>query len=123
MFCPRGKTSGLWLISARKDSKYDHNFIFADGRAPGDWLVEVFDPSTGRTMEVSTTEPCIQLYCGNFLDGTDVSPSGTPFRKQYALCLEAQKHPDAINHPEFANTILRPGETYRQTTIYRFGAR
>ncbi len=102
---------------------YDHNFVFADGRVPGDWLVDVFEPSTGRTMEVSTTEPCIQLYCGNFLDGSDVSPEGIPFGKQYALCLEAQKHPDAINHAGFANTVLRPGETYRQTTVYRFGAR
>ncbi len=108
---------------AQVEGGYDHNFVFADGAAPGDWLAEVFDPMSGRTMEVSTTEPCIQLYCGNFLDGTDVSADGVPFRKHYGLCLEAQKHPDAINHPGFANTVLRPGETYRQTTVYRFGAR
>ena len=102
---------------------YDHNFVFADDRKPGDWLVDVYDPATGRTLAMATTEPCVQFYGGNFLNGSDVSASGIPFRKHYGFCLEAQKHPDAINHPGFASTILRPGETYRQTTIYRFGAK
>ncbi len=105
------------------DGGYDHNFVFADGRSAGDWLVEVRDPSTGRTLEMATTEPCVQFYGGNFLDGTDVGPAGIPFKKHYGFCLEAQKHPDAVNHPNFASPILRPGETYRQTTVYRFGVK
>jgi aldose 1-epimerase len=101
---------------------YDHNFVFADGRKPGDWLVAVRDPASGRTLEMATDQPCVQFYAGNFLDGSDVSPAGVPFRKHYGFCLEAQKHPDAINHPNFANTVLRPGEKYSQKTVYRFGA-
>ncbi len=102
---------------------YDHSFVFApDARGLDEWLAEVRDPDSGRTLAMTTTEPCVQLYAGNFLDGTDSGPAGIPFRKHYAFCLEAQKHPDAINHPNFASIVLRPGETYRQTTIYRFGA-
>ena len=116
-----GKSIGRDM--ARVAGGYDHNFVFADGGKRGDWLVDVYDPATGRTLAMATTEPCVQLYAGNFLDGSDVSADGIPFRKHYGFCLEAQKHPDAINHPGFANTVLRPGETYGQTTIYRFGAR
>lgn len=103
---------------------YDHNFVFARNKAGAEeWLVDVYDPSSGRTMAMATTEPCVQLYIGNFLDGTDVGIGGMRYAKRYGFCLEAQKHPDAINHPNFANTVLRPGETYRQTTVYRFGTR
>lgn len=101
---------------------YDHNFVFSPGAGEADqWLAEVREPVSGRTLAMATTEPCVQLYSGNFLDGTYVGRGGIPFRKQYAFCLEAQKHPDAIHHPGFASTVLRPGETYRQTTVYRFG--
>ncbi len=103
---------------------YDHNFIFA-GSVPGadQCLVDVYDPDSGRTMSMATTEPCTQLYIGNFMDGTEVGSGGRVFKHRHAFCLEAQKHPDAINHPNFASTVLRPGETYRQTTVYRFGRR
>ncbi len=80
-------------------------------------------PQTGRTLSMATTEPCVQLYIGNFLDGTDVGIGGKIYKKRYAFCLEAQKHPDGINHPDFASPILRPGEKYTQTTVYRFGTR
>lgn len=103
---------------------YDHNYVFTRGAGAADkWLVDVYDPSTGRTLAMATTEPCVQLYIGNFLDGSDVGIGGKVYKKRYAFCLEAQKHPDAINHPNFASIVLRPGETYRQTTIYRFGTR
>lgn len=103
---------------------YDHNFVFAKTK-PGldEWLVDVYDPDSGRTMAMATSEPCTQLYIGNFLDGSDIGIGGKKYDYRYAFCLEAQKHPDAINHPNFASPILRPGETYRQTTIYRFGTR
>lgn len=103
---------------------YDHNFVFARTK-PGmeEWLVDVHDPDSGRTMSMATTEPCTQFYGGNFLDGSDIGIGGKVYGLRYAFCLEAQKHPDAINHPGFASPILRPGETYRQTTAYRFGVR
>ncbi len=100
---------------------YDHNFVFAKKKPAGtdEWLVDVYEPTTGRTLSMATTEPCVQLYIGNFLDGSDVGIGGAV----YAFCLEAQKHPDAVNHPNFASTVLRPGEKYTQTTIYRFGTK
>lgn len=102
---------------------YDHNFVFADDRQPGEWLAEVFEPTTGRTLHMSTTEPCVQLYVGGNITGKDMGADGKPILRFTGLCLEAQKHPDAVNHPNFANTVLRPGEEYRQTTIYRFGTK
>lgn len=103
---------------------YDHNFVLSRKSASDlEWVAEAYDPASGRTMEVGTTEPCLQLYIGNFLDGTDVGVGGKTYHRRYGFCLEAQKHPDAVNHPNFASTVLRPGETYSQTTIYRFGSR
>ncbi len=104
---------------------YDHNYVLTRQKEPGvaEWVVCVYDPDTGRTLDMATTEPCVQLYIGNFLDGSDVGIGGMVYKKRYGFCLEAQKHPDAINQNNFACTILRPGETYRQTTIYRFGVR
>jgi aldose 1-epimerase len=69
-------------------------------------------------MEVWTTEPGVQLYCGNFLDG---SASAGGFKQHDALCLETQHYPDSPNRPEFPSTVLRPGETFRSTTLHRFG--
>ncbi len=102
---------------------YDHNYVLTKSREGLEWVVEAFDPDSGRVLEMATTEPCVQLYIGNFLDGTDIGREGKVYHRRYAFCLEAQKHPDAVNHPNFANTILRPGEKYTQTTIYRFKTR
>ena len=103
---------------------YDHNFVFAETDGAADqWLVSVHDPESGRTLEMATTEPCVQLYIGNFLDGSDIGRGGIAYKRRYGFCLEAQKHPDAVNHANFADTVLRPGETYRQTTVYRLGSR
>ncbi len=102
---------------------YDHNYVLSKGREGLAWCVEVFDPDSGRTLEMATTEPCVQFYIGNFLDGSDRGREGKVYHKRYGFCLEAQKHPDAVHHPNFANVILRPGEKYTQTTIYRFGTR
>lgn len=103
---------------------YDHNFVFSRTK-PGleDWLAEVYDPDSGRVMKMATTEPCVQFYIGNFLDGSDTGIGGKVYGKRYGFCLEAQRHPDAINHPNFASVILNPGETYAQTTIYQFETR
>ncbi len=102
---------------------YDHNFVLDKALDGPEWMVEVYEPTSGRLLEVATTEPCMQLYIGNFLDGSDVGIDGKVYKKRYGFCLEAQKHPDAINNVNFANVILRPGETYNQTTIYRFRTR
>jgi aldose 1-epimerase len=79
----------------------------------------VHEPKTGRIMEVLTTQPGIQFYTGNFLDGK-ISGIGGAYRKQYGFCLETQHFPDSVNHPNFPSAILTPGQTYRQTTIYKF---
>jgi aldose 1-epimerase len=83
----------------------------------------VFEPTTGRVMEAWTTEPAMQFYSGNFLDGTLVGRGQTPFYFRNGFCLEAQHYPDSPNRPTFPNTILRPGQTYRQVTEYRFSVR
>ena len=74
-------------------------------------------------LEMYTTEPGVQFYTANFLDGSLKGKGGVVYRKRQAFCLEAQHFPDSVNHPEFPSTIVRPGETYTQTTIYKFSAR
>jgi aldose 1-epimerase len=102
---------------------YDHNFVLrrADPAAGPRLAARVLDPKSGRTMEVLTTEPGVQFYSGNFLDGTLKNRNGIPYNKHAALCLETQHFPDSVNHPNFPSTILEPGQTYRTTTVYRFG--
>ncbi|MCL2000768.1 MAG: galactose mutarotase [Planctomycetes bacterium] len=101
---------------------YDHNYIFRPAK-PGEWLAEVYDPDSGRTLAMATDQPCTQFYGGNNLDGSLTGLEGAVYKKHYAFCLEAQIHPDAVNHPHFASCVLEPGEVYRQTTVYRFGVR
>jgi aldose 1-epimerase len=102
---------------------YDHNFVLRKAATPNGLRLaaRVTEPKTGRTMEVRTTEPGIQFYSGNFLDGTLKSRSGVPYNKHAAFCLETQHFPDSINHPTFPSTVLEPGKTYKSTTIYKFG--
>jgi aldose 1-epimerase len=101
----------------------DHNFVLEG--APGTLrpAAEVYEPTTGRTILMTTTEPAVQVYTGNFLNGVNVGPDGAVYRQHHGLCLEAQHYPDSPNQPNFPNTILRPGQTYRQTTEYSFGVR
>jgi aldose 1-epimerase len=73
-------------------------------------------------MEVLTDQPAVQFYTGNNLDGTLVGKRGARYTRHAALCLETQHHPDSVNHPSFPTTLLRPGETFRSTTIHRFSA-
>ena len=102
---------------------YDHNFVLdADARLPN-VAARVSDPKTGRVMEVLTTEPAVQFYTGNFLDGSVKGKGGVIYKKNQAFCLEAQHFPDSVHHANFPSTILRPGQTYTQTTIYKFSAR
>lgn len=103
---------------------YDHNFVLRSGgsKTPVP-AVTVYEPTTGRVMEMSTTEPGVQFYTGNFLDGTNVGKGGTVYKRYQGLCLEAQHFPDSIHHPSFPPTVLEPGKTYTQTTIYKFSTR
>jgi aldose 1-epimerase len=99
---------------------YDHNWVL-DAQEGGLALAAtVYEPGSGRVMEVSTTEPGIQFYCGNFLDGTLTGKSGKPYPHRSGFCLETQHYPDSPNQPGFPSTILEPGKTYRSQTVYRF---
>jgi aldose 1-epimerase len=100
---------------------YDHNYVFKDSRDGilENKIVRVVDPKSGRVLEVSTTEPGVQLYTGNYLDGME-GKYGLHYVKRGAFCLEAQTFPDSPNQQSFPSPVLRPGETYRQTTIYHF---
>jgi aldose 1-epimerase len=101
---------------------YDHNWVLASpGPAPA-LCARVRGPRSGRVMEVLTTEPGVQFYAGNFLDGTLRGKGGKPYPRRSGLCLETQHYPDSPNRPEFPTTVLRPGERYASTTIYRFPA-
>jgi aldose 1-epimerase len=99
---------------------YDHNYVLNSGGSKVPVLAaRVKEPKTGRVMEVLTTEPGVQFYAGNFLDGT-LKGLGGVYRKHYGFCLETQHFPDAVNRPDFPSIVLNPGQTYRQVTIYRF---
>ena len=101
---------------------YDHNFVLIRGATDG--LVHaarLAEPTTGRTLDIFTTEPGIQFYSGNFLDGTITGKAGHVYRYRYGLALETQHYPDSPNHPNFPSTILRPGQQYRSRTIFAFG--
>jgi len=110
-------------IGARIDQVpggYDHNFVLNRKGKGLERVVRVYEPKSGRVMEVLTTEPGVQFYSGNFLDGTIVGKGGRKYYKHAGFCLETQHFPDSPNHPEFPNTILRPGEKYFQHTVYKF---
>lgn len=99
---------------------YDHCYVLRgqDGKLAPAALA--YDPASGRTMEISTTEPGVQLYCGNFLDGSE----GTGGFKQHdAFCLETQHFPDSPNQPKFPSTVLKPGQTFKSTTVHKFGVK
>jgi aldose 1-epimerase len=101
---------------------YDHNFVL-NGEGELKLAARVSDPDSGRLMEVWTTEPGVQFYSGNFLDGTIQGKGGVAYQKFAGLCLETQHYPDSVNHPNFPSTVLRPGSTYHQETILKFSAR
>jgi aldose 1-epimerase len=100
---------------------YDHNWVL---NRTGDGLelaATARDPESGRVLRIFTTEPGIQFYAGNFLDGTLIGTSGRTYRQSYGFALETQHYPDSPNQPTFPSTVLRPGEEYNTTTVFRFG--
>jgi aldose 1-epimerase len=102
---------------------YDHNFVLKGGGGSLELAARVTEPTTGRIMEAYTTEPGVQFYTGNFLDGTNIGKGGKAYKFRYGFCLEAQHFPDSPNHPAFPSTVLKPGQKYKQTTVYRFSAK
>jgi len=98
---------------------YDHNYVLNSQDGSLALAARLYDPSSGQVMEVYTTEPGIQLYTGNWLD-VKGGKDGKDYVENGALALECQHYPDSPNHPNFPSTILRPGETYTQTTVYKF---
>lgn len=115
------RTAHPQLVTAKG---YDHNWVLDKGvtRSPAP-VATLRDPRSGRTMEIATTEPGMQFYSGNFLDGSITGTSGRTYRQGDGLCLETQHFPDSPNQPSFPSTVLRPGDTYRSTTIHRFSTR
>ena len=100
---------------------YDHNYVLdrtGDGLAAA---ARLSDPRSGRTLNVHTTEPGMQFYSGNFLDGSGRGKHGRVHAHRAGLCLETQHFPDSPNHPEFPSTVLRPGDVYRSRTVFAFG--
>jgi aldose 1-epimerase len=101
---------------------YDHNFVL--DHVPGHLAeaAEVYEPTTGRILRVLTTEPGVQLYTGNFLDGSITGKEGRVYNRRYALCLETQHFPDSPNHPSFPSTELKPGQEFHSVTVFQFSA-
>lgn len=99
---------------------YDHNFVLNHAGSSLALAARVTEPKTGRVMEVLTTEPGLQFYTSNFLDGTLKGVGGKVYPRRSAFCMETQHFPDSPNHPSFPSTMLKPGETYHSETVYRF---
>jgi len=101
---------------------YDHNFVLNGGGKLAK-AAEVYEATSGRVLEVSTTEPGVQFYTGNFLDGTLTGKGGKVYQKRYGFCLETQHFPDSPNRPSFPSVVLKPGEKYQSRTVWRFSSR
>jgi aldose 1-epimerase len=102
---------------------YDHNWVLNNTTGRLALAAKVYEPRTGRVMEVITTEPGLQFYSGNFLDGSITGKGGQVYQQRYGFCLETQHFPDSPNKPRFPSTVLRPGQFYKTTTIYKFSTK
>ena len=110
-------------IDIKLGGGYDHCWVFTDQSNKLKSVAMVTEPVSGRTMEVLTTEPAVQFYTGNFLNGSATGKSGVKYERRYGFCLETQHFPDSPNQAAFPTTVLKPGETYKTTTIYKFGVK
>jgi aldose 1-epimerase len=102
---------------------YDHNYVLNKKGKELSLAATVEEPQSGRFLEVWTTEPGVQFYGGNFLDGTDKGKEGKTYVHRGAFCLETQHYPDSPNQPSFPSVVLKPGETYSSTCVYKFGVK
>ncbi len=107
---------------ARVKGGYDHNYVLRKKAGELEMAAQLYDPKTGRQVEVLTTQPGVQFYTGNFLDGSIKGKGDKVYNKHWGLCLETQHFPDSPNQPGFPSTILKPGQTFKETTVYRFSA-
>lgn len=110
-------------IQIKYGKGYDHCWVFSDSSKTLKNVASVYEATSGRMMEVSTTEPAIQFYSGNFLDGSVIGKGGIPAKFRTGFCLETQHYPDSPNQPKFPTTVLKPGETYQTTTVYKFSVK
>jgi aldose 1-epimerase len=120
---PVGQRIGADNEQLRFGRGYDHNWVLDSGGGKLAEAAELYDPGSGRVLQVFTTEPGIQFYAGNFLDGTITGKGGKVYGHRSALCLETQHFPDAPNHPKFPSTELKPGQRYHTITEFRFSTR
>jgi aldose 1-epimerase len=107
----------------KKGGGYDHNWVLNKPFGTMGLAARAYEKTSGRVMEVLTTEPGLQFYSGNFLNGTHVGKGGTPYQYRSGFCLETQHYPDSPNKPDFPTTVLEPGKTYTSTTMYRFSTK
>ena len=99
---------------------YDHNWVINRKGEGMTLAARVYEPTSGRVLEVSTTQPGVQFYTGNFLDGTITGKQGHVYKRRYGLCLETQHFPDSPNHPDFPSSLLTPGNTFHEKTVFKF---
>ena len=100
---------------------YDHCWVLNKSKEGSlDWVVKMLDPSSGRLFELATTEPAVQFYTGNFLDGTLAGKNGVVYNRRFGLCFEPEHYPDSPNQPQFPSVVLNPGEEYKTSTVWRF---
>jgi aldose 1-epimerase len=110
-------------VQLKNGKGYDHNWVLNRTGAALQRVALVVEPKTGRTLEIATTEPGIQFYSGNFLDGTITGKGGRVYKQRTGFCLETQHYPDSPNHPSFPSSILQPGQTYASKTVFTFGVK
>ena len=108
---------------AKVEGGYDHNYVLNSGGGTLALAARVYEPESGRIMEILTDQPGIQFYTGNFLDGTITGAGGHVYKKNWGFCLETQHFPDSPNHANFPSSILRPGQVYRTVTVLKFSVK
>jgi aldose 1-epimerase len=108
---------------AQIEGGYDHNYVLRSGGGSLALCARAYEPTSGRVMEIYTTEPGVQFYTGNFLDGSVTGKSGKVYKKHYGFCLETQHFPDSPNKPDFPSVVLEPGQKYATTTVFKFATR
>ena len=117
------KNIGQDILKVKEGGGYDHNYVLRDWNGSLKQAATLYEPVSGRMIEVLTTEPGLQFYSGNFLDGTLLGKDNDVYQKHDGLCLETQHFPDSPNHHDFPSTILKPGEEYSSTTVYKFSVK
>jgi len=117
------KPAAIGARIAQVEGGYDHNFVLRNQTGKVELAAQVYEPKSGRVLEVLTDQPGIQFYSGNFLDGTVKGRGGVAYQKHFGLCLETQHYPDSPNHPDFPSVTLRPGQVYHHVVIYKFSVR